>query len=167
MYKRRSRNLVRKQGVHEVYYTRSTSRVPDAHDWLVMHHGICHTRRYFVFFIYVLRKLGFNVAMVEQFVDGPWISRNLVGMDRYRDGMKAAVEKIKADITKLDPSARIVGYVCHSMGGMICEEMQHANPEHRRPTIYITRRFRSTARFLCRGASFAGISGSTSRRCGR
>jgi hypothetical protein len=132
------RNLVLKTDVHEVYYTPYRSRVALSHQWLVIHHGICHTRDHFRRLIRSLNRLGFHVAMIEQFVVGRWLARNLVGMDRYRDGMKAAVEKIKADIVAMDPLAQIKGYVCHSMGAMICEETQHAHPHLRFPTIYMT-----------------------------
>lgn len=128
----RPRVLVFEQGGLHVYYTLCPAADPANKPWLVVHHGICHTRRHFPHLIRYLNHFGFNVAMLEQRIKGSCFARNVVTMKRHRQAMAKAVEAVEAVI-----NTAITGYVCHSMGAQFCEEMQQENPTLRRPTVFM------------------------------
>lgn len=106
----------------------ATSR-PVSDGVIVLHHGICHTRVHFEKLISELNEKGFHCAMVDQQSENAPL-RNCIGPRSYRRGMEAAVLAIKA-ATGRD----VIGYVLHSMGAMIGEEMQQSRPKLRRPTV--------------------------------
>jgi pimeloyl-ACP methyl ester carboxylesterase len=97
---------------------------------LVLHHGICHTHEHFDSLIAALNSQGFYVAMIDQQSEDAGLFRNCLGLGSYRRGMATAVRAI---MERTGEDVR--GYVLHSMGAMIGEEMQQANPALRQPTV--------------------------------
>jgi pimeloyl-ACP methyl ester carboxylesterase len=97
---------------------------------MVLHHGICHTREQFLPLIEELNRLGLHAAMIDQQSENAGCRRNCIGANAYCEGMAAAVRRIEKDTRK-----PVGGYVLHSMGALIGEEMQQKYPRLRRPTV--------------------------------
>jgi hypothetical protein len=126
-----------KDGALQVCYTLCPASGSLKNEWLVVHHGICHTREHFPELIEQLNLLGFHVVMIEQLLVGGWLARNSVTMKRHREGMAKAVRAAAEAIRERDPNYVIAGYVCHSMGAQICEEMQQTYETLRYPTVFM------------------------------
>lgn len=101
---------------------------------IILHHGICHTREQFDALITELNALGLSAVMIEQQSKDAGLFRNFIGLSQYRSGMAAAIRAIQAAF----PDFEIAGYVCHSMGALICEETQKKFRELRRPMVFMT-----------------------------
>jgi len=113
-----------------VTYSLHEAESPVSSRWVVLHHGICHTREQFRRLIEQLNQRGLHVAMVDQQSEHAGFFRNALGTRHYREGMAAALRKIEADTGR-----KIGSYAFHSMGAFIGEETQQRYAELRRPTV--------------------------------
>jgi pimeloyl-ACP methyl ester carboxylesterase len=104
---------------------------PKSRRLVVLHHGICHTRAHFEDLITALNDLGIPVATIDQQSEDAGWWRNCQGVKAYRDGMLAALRKIR------DAEWDVGSYALHSMGALIGEELQQVSPEWRRPTVLL------------------------------
>jgi pimeloyl-ACP methyl ester carboxylesterase len=130
------RTVVNVKSPLRVTYTFYPAADPRSERLIVVHHGICHTRDQFEKLIEQLVELGFHVAMIEQQSEAAGPFRNAIGLGRYRRGMAAAVTAILNDeVNNEGDQLRLVGYVLHSMGALIGEEMQQRFRDLRRPTV--------------------------------
>src|SRR5262249_15921233 len=78
-----------------------------------------------------LNARGLNAVMVDQQSEDAGFFRNLIGAKQYREGMADAVKMIEKGVMPVG------WYVCHSMGALICEEMQQHYPKLPRPTVFM------------------------------
>src|SRR5262245_55522876 len=85
--------------------------------FVLIHHGICHAIEQYERLIEKLNKLGIHAVMVEQRSDDA-SDKNWIGLSQYRENLATVVPQL-ADLGCL-----IAGYVLHSMGAEIGEEMQ-------------------------------------------
>lgn len=116
-----------------VTYSLHRASQPRSGRWVVLHHGICHTREQFAGLIQALNDAGLHVAMIDQQSEGAsW--RNWISMGQYRRGFAAALAKIGADHRDFEVGC----YVLHSMGAFLGEAAQQLSPELRRPTVLMT-----------------------------
>ncbi len=113
-----------------VTYTLHEAPDPKHDRAVVLHHGICHTRDQFLPLLEQLNALGMHAAMIDQQSENAGFFRNCLGLKSYREGMAAAVRAIENEA-----GMRVGGYVLHSMGALIGEEVQQRYPELRRPTV--------------------------------
>lgn len=113
-----------------VTYSLHEAQSPKNERWVVLHHGICHTREQFRRLIEQLNERGLHVAMVDQQSEHAGFFRNALGAKHYREGMAAALRSME------EATGRKIGsYAFHSMGAFIGEETQQRYPELRRPTV--------------------------------
>ena len=113
-----------------VTYSLHAAAQPVSDAWIVLHHGICHSRQHFLPLIEQLNQLGLHAAMIDQQSQNSGFWRNWIGLGQYRDAMAAAVRSIEVETGK-----PIGCYAVHSMGALIAEETQQAYPSLRRPTV--------------------------------
>jgi pimeloyl-ACP methyl ester carboxylesterase len=124
--------LVLTEGPLAVTYTLFEAPHPVSDRAVALHHGICHTRVPFLPLIEQLNGYGIHAVMIEQQSENAGFFRNGIGLDQYRGGMTAAVRRIE----NVD-GWPIGSYVLHSMGALIGEEMQQANENLLRPTVFL------------------------------
>ena len=120
------------EGPLAVTYTLYEAPHPVSDLAIVLHHGICHTRLQFLPLIEQLNGFGIHAAMIEQQSEHAGFFRNCIGLNQYRAGMAAAVRRIESA-----EGWPIGSYVLHSMGALIGEEMQQANRDLLRPTVFL------------------------------
>lgn len=117
-----------------VSYKIYPSPSPGSDTLVVLHHGICHSRKHFFGLIRALNRAGLHVAIIDQQVaHADLFRRTFIGLGNYVAGMKAALESIEQN-TRF----RIGSYAVHSMGALICEVLQRDYPHLARPTVLMT-----------------------------
>lgn len=116
----------------EVTYSFHPARHPSRDEVLVLHHGICHTHEQFLPLIEQLNRLGFHAVMIDQQSEQAGFFRNAIGATQYVRGMTAAIHQVEQETGR-----KIGGYVLHSMGALIGEEVQQKHVELQRPTVLL------------------------------
>jgi hypothetical protein len=111
-----------------VTYSFHLAESPVNDRFVVLHHGICHTRDQFLPLIEQLNRRGIHAAMISQQSEQAGFFRNCLGVQGYREGMAAAVREIGT-------RKPIGSYAFHSMGALIGEEMQQKHSGLQRPTV--------------------------------
>jgi len=117
----------------DVTYSLHPADEPVSQFWVVLHHGICHTREQFRKLIAALNALGLNVVMIDQQSETA-ADRNWITIQQYRDGMAEALQQLQEKHRDIS----IGCYALHSMGALIGELLQSTYPQYRRPTVLMT-----------------------------
>lgn len=116
-----------------VSYTFYKAANPKSCGVIVLHHGICHTRKHFEKLIVQLNGRGIHVVMIEQQSGNGGYARNGILARQYREGMAKAMEAIQSACQR--QGLHVSCYVLHSMGALIGEEVQQEWPELQLPTV--------------------------------